>query len=411
MNYMDKIIVIGDSHVRSFSFNQNFIPMFIGPAAFNNFLTEKNTNTVISKLTELLLRIKLKPIKVLLLLSGDVIHVVRKSQGYSKEESIELNNSAKRYLDCITRIREHFPHVTLSVSAVLPGREELYSIYQDEYNKLLSDYCKSEDIHFININECITENKLLTYPYQADFAHISYRAIRFYIKNLKEKNLLTSKASEYSDYQWAYTYEFQTDSGPFRIWGGLYRDQLIKKEFEILPLKEFPKLSNDLAASISKIAELCINRLGVREFTVANCREGFLAYILQKKLEDYEVKINGFDLDSLKIENVEFLKCFKATYDIDLKYVSLEHIISDEYEFDYKEAVLDYCQYKFKEPIKTKLLSSYSKYTKYLFLLSKYVDTDIERLNTSGFTNVISLADIGRNYALLLATNECIDID
>ena len=405
MDFKDKIVVIGDSQVRAFSFNKHFIPFFIGPAALNNFLTEESCEEVCNKVTELLSRMKNEKLKVLLFLNGDVILTERHSEGYSDKESSDLKIAVERYTNCISRIKERFPNISLSVSAVIPGRTELFSRYLNEYNHALNEFCTEKHINFININEKIAADNILENPYQADFAHVNYRIARFYVKNLIEKSYLSENASDISDYRWSYTYEFQLDSGSFKLWGDIYRDQLTKKDFEFLPLKEFPKPSNALVASIPKITETCISELGVTSFTVANCAEGFLAYVISKKLEKHNVDINGFDMDPLKIENAELLKNFKGNYDIDFNFISLKDVENNEYNFDYNEVVVDYCQYQYKEPVRLKLLSAYNNYSKYLFLLSNNVASDTRLLNKSGYTDIVTLTSVGDSNSLLFVTS------
>ena len=38
----NKVIVLGDSHCRAFSFNSNFFPIFLGAGKEMNFISDKN---------------------------------------------------------------------------------------------------------------------------------------------------------------------------------------------------------------------------------------------------------------------------------------------------------------------------------------------------------------------------------
>ena len=46
-----KIVMIGDSHVRSYAFNDNFLPIFVGQGKLHNFLTDDNANRFLKGFT------------------------------------------------------------------------------------------------------------------------------------------------------------------------------------------------------------------------------------------------------------------------------------------------------------------------------------------------------------------------
>ena len=45
-----KVFVLGDSHSRSYSFNDNFVPLFIGQGKKYNFVSDDNLNNIIQGL-------------------------------------------------------------------------------------------------------------------------------------------------------------------------------------------------------------------------------------------------------------------------------------------------------------------------------------------------------------------------
>ena len=241
----NKIYVIGDSHIRAFSFEEQFIPLFIGPAAFNNFLTKQNADKITLKILELFKNNLDEKFNILLLFSGDVEHVIRKSSGYSQVEIDHLNESAFRYIHCISTLKEKLPNATICISAVLPGRTELYSKYQNHYISILIKYCTKKNIPFIDINSLITnDKKIIRYPYKADFAHISYKVANLYLNELFEKKiLLLNEPLNVANYKWSHVYNIETSMGPFKIWGDVYKDQLIIREHEILSLDNLQRFS------------------------------------------------------------------------------------------------------------------------------------------------------------------------
>lgn len=400
MSFGKKIIVIGDSHVRAFSYSKHFIPLFIGPAVFNNFLTDKSATHINFKVTELLSRLNQKKATVLFLFSGDVEHIIRNSKGQNPEEIDTLESASRRYVSFISDIAGKFQNIQFLVSAVLPGSSKLYKTYQDLYNNHISAFCKEKRILFMDINPSITDNSgLLRYPYKADFAHINYRVPPLYLKEATSQKILLEEIGSYvSDYQWRDVINIETGNGPYKIWGAISRDELIIPEYEKLPLQDFQNRSKPFSDLVSLLVNFSLSQLYTSSFTIANCAEGFLAFVANSSAP--ESNINGFDLDSERVINANCLKELIGTTNLVFE--------NGYHNIHFNEAVIDFEQWRFKEEIRTKMLETYLEQSSYLFLLSQNIKSDQRLLEKVGYQNVEVFPTA--QLTIILASNKDISL-
>lgn len=394
----NKLFIIGDSHVRAFGYNNAYVPLFIGPAAFNNFRTAKSAEVVTNKIVDLLINVK-EDISLMLLFVGDVEHATRHVDTFSDKEWLQLDESITRYQESIKILKEKFFNIKLIVSSVLPGRSEQYRKCQEHYNKKIKSFCSENNIHYIDVNDRIVNPEgFLVYPYKADFAHINYRVPEIYYRELISMSFFENDSTYYSDYKWSHVYNIDTTYGPVKIWGDIYRDELIVNDYETISLDRLQKSSIQQTQSIKKIAEICSGTIHENEITIANCQEGFLAFELMK-INNF--KINAWDFDLEKINNAKLLGTLGKNGKVDFYTVSAQNKT-----FEFRKVVIDFEQYKFKEEVRLEILSEIKKQSAYLFMLSENVKSDTRILNKIGFEYIYELADDNYNdKKLILASS------
>lgn len=401
MTNKNKVIVIGDSHVRAFSFQKKYIPFFIGPAAFNNFLTAESAEKLKLKIQGLF-KFSTEPYTVMFLFSGDVEHTIRKRKSVNEEDVKEIRECAERYTAVVDSIRENLPNLNLKISAVLPGGNPDYYLLQEEYNQVLSAYCLKQGISFINVNEQITDSTgFLTYPYKADFAHISYYAVKFYTKELVKEGTLTEEEWSYhSDYRWNYVFDIETENGPFKIWGDIYKDQLIINDYQKLPLANLLKYSSDLHDFIREFT-LKINEVAaINKIVVVNAGEGSAPFAVKKVVSG---QVIGFENDPFKLNNARILNSLlDSTSKVELQNLDLADL-----EFPESTVIIDLEQYTFKENVRKDLLLEINKTTKFLLLVSENTTSDFRLLKKVGFSNAcVCKKFYGSGKSMILAVKD-----
>ncbi len=293
---MKPIIVIGDSHVRAFAFNENFIPLFIGPAAFNNFLTKKNADKVASKVIALIEQSLSIDSTYLFLFSGDVEHVRRKSSEITAEIIVELEDSAIRYVEVLKSIAIRL-NDKICVGLSLPGTNDLYNDIRMLYtNKFLSKLKGDSRIQVFDFNpDLIDQDGFLINYYKADFAHISYRCVGPILDKLVKGGLM--KADQYNrrcDFEWWASFNIGTEEGPFKIWGDTSRDALIVDDNEKLVLKHFHRRTAIITENVLGIRDEYGQDIEQFGITVANFKQG---QILIRFIKLFDKKsVNGFEI-------------------------------------------------------------------------------------------------------------------
>jgi hypothetical protein len=387
------IYILGDSHIRAFSFANQIMPIFIGPAAFNNFLSERNALMVINKIDHLICSLESDLKELILIISGDVIHVSRKSEGKEKD-LIKLDAAIKRYSEFIDKFHVSYPNVKLVVGAVFPGCTDMYLQYELYYNERLQNICHNVAVPFINVNTVITTDGKLDFPFKADFAHVNYRVVKPFLELLSENiNANLEDRCYYNDFRWEYVYNIETKVGPLKIWGDIYRDQLILEEEQILLLSEFQKRSLEYVSALTGIMDFVGDKLTLSSYTVGNCKEGFLVFEIKKILD---VDVNGFDLNLTRIERAEQLKKL-----YNLNSVQFCEYTSDNFEFN--KVIIDFEIYRLNSDLKQILFNKYFENGDCCFIRSVSFKSDKRMLEKAGFKVVIHFEKLLESVIIIAA--------
>jgi hypothetical protein len=150
---------LGDSHIRSFSYCPYFIPIFIGPSAFNNFLTKKNEVSVKEKCFSILDKIPTESI-IITCFSGDSEHhsrPLKNLKNVSKEifpKRDLISSSAQRHVEFIKELRSYKNHDVISISPI-PGTYTAHCTAHSIYTKYFNELCKNYKIRTLCINHII----------------------------------------------------------------------------------------------------------------------------------------------------------------------------------------------------------------------------------------------------------------
>lgn len=179
------IYVIGDSHTRSFSFNRNFTPLFLGQGKEINFTSVESYNKVVNSVLHVLQYFSDNDSIILFLGEPDTRYYL--SSGWypwDNENLIDIKGhqekvalSINRYSDFIKLIKSKFSG-NIYVLNVIPSNRKEQNIVVDEYNKQLSKACNDISVEFLHANEFIysDENHTGIKPeYFSDQVHLNHR--------------------------------------------------------------------------------------------------------------------------------------------------------------------------------------------------------------------------------------------
>lgn len=159
----NKIAVIGDSHSRSFSYNKNFVPFFLEEGKKNNFINKQNFKFVKKKTLKLLNSIKCNKT---ILFFGEPDSRYLQGKGWypwevQKAEEVDITKgieeSTDRYIKLINSVSRRVDEVIV-MNVIVTAYSEQNKITK-EYNECLKNKLRGTDVHFIEINKMLLNDK------------------------------------------------------------------------------------------------------------------------------------------------------------------------------------------------------------------------------------------------------------
>ncbi len=179
------IYVIGDSHTRSFAFNDNFIPLFLGQGKEINFTSNENAIKIKQLSSNLMTHINENDSLILFIGEPDTRFYL--NAGWYPWDSLDLVNaknyienvekSISRYHRYISLIKQKFKG-KLFVLNVIPSNRALQNVIVDEYNKQLKIICDLEEINFLDVNNTIYadyKHESIRDEYISDHVHLNHK--------------------------------------------------------------------------------------------------------------------------------------------------------------------------------------------------------------------------------------------
>lgn len=396
------IYIVGDSHVRSFSYSNSFIPLFIGPAAFNNFLTESRTNHTVKKIMCISSKLSIND-TLILMLGGGVRHFAKDASNTQKSVE-QLDLVVKNYIPSIRQIRDSFPGkliVCLSFPPVLNDNNDIEC--HQYYNAALGKELESEDVTFVDISNPISENKLLKPKYTLDVLHVSYLISPILLDaiELEGVNVYSDKNNEYP---WSYLYEIPTkDSGPYKIWGDCVKENLLldKNQIHIQFYQQKTLLIQCYCRVISKLlmSEHGDTKL---DLMVVECKDGLVNFELAENI--IFKNILGCDSSRLSICRAKMLNSLYGYRNVEF------NILCNEPSEVLTECHIVICfeRYNWTNPSKLIFFKEVKSKCEIFFFSSYNVKNDMNVLKKSGFSTVLEIKRNQKIIAhgnLLLATN------
>ena len=184
MDMQSKIWVIGDSHTRAFSYNDNFIPFYIGEGKEHCLLSDQRLSNLILKVLNIVKEVKAQDSIILFMGEPDTRFYLgsgwkpwKKKLRFPIRGRSKIKKSFKRYCQLINEVKNK-TNARLLILNITPSNRKDQNKLVNYFNRLLSEYClKEKDVAFIDINTAIynPETKTVREEYYGDPVHLNMK--------------------------------------------------------------------------------------------------------------------------------------------------------------------------------------------------------------------------------------------
>jgi hypothetical protein len=262
----EPIYVIGDSHVRTFSFSSHFVPLYIGAGFDNCFLTEQLAERTRVKLSCNLDRVPAGATVLLVLGEPDVRFQIEDRFGTrALTDARAIAAATARYVRTVSLLRRQAPRSTIAVLSCIPSTRPDYCELSAVHDFQLAPLLHAAGIPHVDIRSRLVDpaTRLLRPEFDADGIHLSTAALPRVIAALKENALLAPGAREDPDFRWSFNYRIPLAEGiETRCWGDKQRS----------------------AVADAVVAHLENRHVGDKagRWQVLDCAEGYLAFALAR---------------------------------------------------------------------------------------------------------------------------------
>lgn len=198
----DRILVLGDSHSRGFSFNENFFPLFLGAGKEINLVNDKNFERLKSRILKIAEQFKENKV-ILYLCEPDCRFYLGKGwypwdENKWVKENIDVEKailaSINRYSMLIDYVKTLFEKEVIVMNVTPSTRVEQNKIVL-QFNEGLSKLCAKKELLFLEINSSIFSNdeKVLKEKYYADHVHLDTSIQELVEEVLISKNIISER--------------------------------------------------------------------------------------------------------------------------------------------------------------------------------------------------------------------------
>lgn len=216
------VYALGDSHVRTYSYHDRFLPLYIGPGFANCFLTAELAAATEDKILLNLARVPGNCAVLLSLGEPDVrFHSEDRFGTRGGGDREVLQTAVARYAATLEHVRDS-ANVRLAVMNVPPSVDVERSRLALMYNNLLAESCKTLEVTFIDIWSHLVDARsgLLQPVYDADGIHLKPAILPALSRALREKHVVCAGFPAGPNFAWSFNYRVPlTPQVETRFWG------------------------------------------------------------------------------------------------------------------------------------------------------------------------------------------------
>lgn len=226
LDYSKIILVIGDSHVRSFSENCNFFPLFLGAGKEYCFVTDEHLERIILKMEEVLVNIPDKTKIILLFGEPDTRFYLGKGwtpwnqEGEDDLENYEekIDSSYLRYSKLISHLLGKF-NMSFVISMIPYSERINQNILVDYFNSRLKYFVHQNKLDFIDIKDELFNGNRINTKFMGDVVHYSNLIQPIVENHLINQGFITKSGfnskTDWDNKQIQSQYEFNQQFGCF----------------------------------------------------------------------------------------------------------------------------------------------------------------------------------------------------
>lgn len=266
----DFVIVIGNSHVRSFSGSTIFLPVFLGPGREMCFRNSECSENVLKHVHAVLSHIGTK-YPILFVFSEPEIRLFIESNPEPSEQVID------RFLTTVTSEMAAFIRKcklekidNFAVFNSIPRNTATHNHIALQLNAHMSRMCQELSVPFIDIwRHLIEKDSGLVKPsLNADGIHLTHQAIVPVVDALKEIGFLDTAALDFADYKFADRHVFKLGGErTIKVWGDIQ-----------ISAKTDAKISSYVSDSVAKFLKSRLRSRG--SILVIGAKDGYLPFAL-----------------------------------------------------------------------------------------------------------------------------------
>ena len=396
------IVVLGDSQIRALSYSDFMLPLWLGPANFNNFLTETRSEYTRKKIHEVLECFDYH-CDVLFFLSGDVLHHCKNTHETKKATDLEnrdfIVSVAHRYFQLICEVQAKLQG-TLMVSSSIPSFGSLEYVQLGRwYNETLQKLCLSRNIFFVDIWEKLALEGITKQEFRANGDHINHQALPVFLEAFK-KNTLLPDETKINHFEFSYLYRIPFLTGECKIWGDHPKESLIVEDGENYWWTRYQERTRKTLAcvkEINRLMEILYNKMGRKlDVLILSAKECFVPFLLEHTF------LNSITASEENLVKVEYgktlLRMFKPKQEIRI-------ILSREY-FDFQrlgtfDCVIELGKFNYFENFRKSVFDAVAKQTDYFFFFSFDPKVDSRNILKCSFRSVFHVPFSDENLRTL----------
>jgi hypothetical protein len=380
--------IIGDSAVRSFAYNNYFIPIMISAGAFNSHLTTDSSKGVTERYKAFFEEYDLEGEVVYFFTNADTIHHVRDTFNTLERGEVALYEAASRYIDMVLMLKKQFNIDSLLLSSIpLDGKFGMDTAIT--YNDHLKKLARINNIKYVDIWIYITKKinvkpEIIQDFFADDIGHLNHRFVYDFLKRMG----VIEDGQCYWDVEYERYYNYEMPivklGGQFaKIWGDCPKDTLILDKGMAYQFNLFHQKTSEHEELLSLVQPIFRKFLHYDSVTVDGCKDGYVAFALSRM--NFFKSINARDFDERFIVQANALKKI-------FKLAKITFFVESEKKIQFHEIVISLTKNLLTKKNKVKYFRNLNKSNvKVLVFYSTDIANDYKILTKNGFSKIYDL--------------------